>query len=396
MRWAIRLGRIAGIEVRIHLTFFLLLAYLGFAGYQTAGAGEALKLMLLVCIVFSCVLLHEFGHAFAARRCGIRTPDITLFPFGGVARIERMPENPRQEIFIALAGPAVNVIIAGVLWAVLAISGRLASPEHMGTLGTLAFEVMWINAVLLGFNLIPAFPMDGGRVLRALLAMRLDHGRATRIAAHIGQALAVALGLLGVFGMSIRAHVIEPNPMLIVVAFFVFMAAANEAGAVQLQSVTRGLSVAAAMVTDFRSLPRNASLGEASEMLLHSSQHEFPVIDPDGTLRGIFTRSELVSALRESGPEGSVLGVMREGFPIVHPRTPFDEGFRLMQQSGTSVLPVTDEEGRLVGLFTMENIGEMLMVRTAIAQSRRGRKCAVSRELMAAKSSQWSRSVSPF
>ena len=381
MRWAIRLGRIAGIEVRIHVTFFLLLAYLGFAGYHGAGTdvaittrvSAALHLMLLVCIVFLCVLLHEFGHAFAARRCGIRTPDITLFPFGGVARIERMPENPRQEIFIALAGPAVNVIIAAGLWAVLAIFWRAVPQEQMGTAASLAVEVMSINVMLLVFNLIPAFPMDGGRVLRALLAMRLDHGRATRIAAHIGQALAVALGLLGVFGMSIHSHVIEPNPMLIVVAFFVFMAAANEAGAVQLQSVTRGLSVAAAMVTDFRSLPRNASLGEASEMLLHSSQHEFPVIDPDGTLRGIFTRSELVSALRESGPEGSVLGVMREGFPIVHPRTPFDEGFRLMQQSGTSVLPVTDEEGRLVGLFTMENIGEMLMVRTAIAQSRRGR-----------------------
>ena len=381
MRWAIRLGRIAGIEVRIHVTFFLLLAYLGFAGYHGAGTdvaittrvSAALHLMLLVCIVFLCVLLHEFGHAFAARRCGIRTPDITLFPFGGVARIERMPENPRQEIFIALAGPAVNVIIAAGLWAVLAIFWRAVPQEQMGTAASLAVEVMSVNVMLLVFNLIPAFPMDGGRVLRALLAMRLDHGRATRIAAHIGQALAVALGLLGVFGMSIRTHVIEPNPMLIVVAFFVFMAAANEAGAVQLQSVTRGLSVAAAMVTDFRSLPRNASLGEASEMLLHSSQHEFPVIDPDGTLRGIFTRSELVSALRESGPEGSVLGVMREGFPIVHPRTPFDEGFRLMQQSGTSVLPVTDEEGRLVGLFTMENIGEMLMVRTAIAQSRRGR-----------------------
>ena len=381
MRWAIRLGRIAGIEVRIHVTFFLLLAYLGFAGYHGAGTdvaittrvSAALHLMLLVCIVFLCVLLHEFGHAFAARRCGIRTPDITLFPFGGVARIERMPENPRQEIFIALAGPAVNVIIAAGLWALLAIFWRAVPQEQMGTAASLAVEVMSVNVMLLVFNLIPAFPMDGGRVLRALLAMRLDHGRATRIAAHIGQALAVALGLLGVFGMSIRTHVIEPNPMLIVVAFFVFMAAANEAGAVQLQSVTRGLSVAAAMVTDFRSLPRNASLGEASEMLLHSSQHEFPVIDPDGTLRGIFTRSELVSALRESGPEGSVLGVMREGFPIVHPRTPFDEGFRLMQQSGTSVLPVTDEEGRLVGLFTMENIGEMLMVRTAIAQSRRGR-----------------------
>ncbi len=373
MRWAIRLGRIAGIEVRIHVTFFLLLGYLGLAGYHAEGMRGALELMLLACVVFACVLLHEFGHAFAARRCGIRTPDITLFPFGGVARIERMPENPRQEIFIALAGPAVNVIIATVLWAVLAVSGHAVPTEQTGMAGTLAYEVMSVNVMLLLFNLIPAFPMDGGRVLRALLATRLDHGRATRIAAHIGQALAVALGMVGVFGISIRAHEIAPNPMLIVVAFFVFMAAANEAGAVQLQSVTRGLSVAAAMVTDFRALPRNASLGEASDLLLHTSQHEFPVTDPDGTLRGIFTRSDLVVALREGGPEASVLGVMREGFPIVHPRTPFDEGFRLMQQSGTTVLPVTDEEGRLVGLFTMENIGEMLMVRSAIAQSRRGR-----------------------
>ena len=126
------------------------------------------------------------------------------------------------------------------------------------------------------------------------------------------------------------------------------------------------------MVTEFKALPRNASLGEAADVLLHTSQHEFPVTDPDGTLRGIFSRADLVAALRESGPETPVLGVMREDFPTVHPRTPFDEGFRLMQQSGTSVLPVTDGEGRLVGLFTMENIGEMLMVRSAIAQSRRG------------------------
>ena len=370
MRWAIRLGRIAGIEVRIHVTFFLLLAWLGVAGFEAGGLSEAMNVVLLVCIVFLCVLLHEFGHAFAARRCGIRTPDITLFPFGGVARIERMPENPRQEIFIALAGPAVNVVIAAVLWVALAISGRVVRPEQMGLAASLAIEVMSVNVILLLFNLIPAFPMDGGRVLRALLAMRLDHARATRIAAHIGQALAVALGFVGVFGIS--TYEIAPSPMLIIVAIFVFMAAGNEAGAVQMQAVTRGLSVASAMVTEFKALPRNASLGEAADVLLHTSQHEFPVIDPDGTLRGIFTRNELVAALRESGPEGTVLGVMREDFPAVHPRTPFDEGFRLMQQAGTTVLPVTDEEGRLVGLFTMENIGEMLMVRSAIAQSRRG------------------------
>ena len=371
MRWAIRLGRIAGIEVRIHVTFFLLLAWLGVAGFEAGGLSEAMNVVLLVCIVFLCVLLHEFGHAFAARRCGIRTPDITLFPFGGVARIERMPENPRQEIFIALAGPAVNVVIATVLWVALAIFGHVVRPVQMGLAGSLAIEVMSINVMLLLFNLIPAFPMDGGRVLRAVLAMRLDHARATRIAAHIGQALAVALGFVGVFGIS--ALDVAPNPMLILVAFFVFMAAANEAGAVQMKSVTRGLAVSAAMVTEFKALPRNASLGEAADVLLHTSQHEFPVIDPDGTLRGIFTRGELVAALRESGPETPVLGVMREDFPIVHPGTPFDEAFQTMQQSGTTVLPVTDGEGRLVGLFTMENIGEMLMVRSAIAQSRRGR-----------------------
>jgi len=369
MRWAIRLGRIAGIEVRIHLTFFLLLAWLAVSDYQFGGLHEALHWTVFTCLVFFCVLLHEFGHAFAARRYGIRTPDITLFPFGGVARIERMPEKPSQEVVIALAGPAVNVVIAAALWLGFALFG---SPVRMGTVElehSIAVQLLAANVMLLLFNLIPAFPMDGGRVLRALLAMRLGHNRATQLAAHIGQALSIALGFAGVFGIS--ALNFPPSPMLIIVAFFVFTAAANEAGAVQMQSVIRGLSVSAAMLTEFKALPRNASLGEAADVLLHTSQHEFPVIDPDGTLRGIFTRGDLVAALRESGPEAPVLGVMREDFPIVHPRTPFDEAFRMMQQYGSTVLPVTDEEGRLAGLFTMENIGEMLMVRSAIAQSRR-------------------------
>jgi Zn-dependent protease/CBS domain-containing protein len=369
MRWALRLGRIAGTEVRIHLTFFLLLAWLGAMGYQAGGLREGLHWALFMCLVFFCVLLHEFGHALAARRYGIRTPDITLFPFGGVARIERMPEKPGEEIVIALAGPAVNVVIAVGLWLALAMFG---SPGRIGAMnpdGSIVELLVHVNVMLLLFNLIPAFPMDGGRVLRAVLAMRLGRNRATQIAAHIGQALAIGLGFVGVFGSTTLG--MSQNPMLIIVAFFVFMAAANEAGAVQMQSVTRGLAVWDAMVTEFKTLPRNASLGEAADVLLHSSQHEFPVTDPDGTLRGIFTRSELVAALRASGPEAPVLEVMRDDFPIVHPRTPFDEAFKMMQQHGSTVLPVTDEEGRLVGLFTMENIGEMLMVRSAIAQSRR-------------------------
>ena len=371
MRWALRLGRIAGIEVRIHLTFFLLLGWLGLESYRAEGARAALEGVGLMCAVFFCVLLHEFGHAFAARRYGIRTPDITLFPFGGVARIERMPERPSQEIVIALAGPAVNVVIAGGLWLWLLATGATGRVDPTKLEGSLVLALLAINVWLLLFNLIPAFPMDGGRVLRAVLALRLGHARATQIAASIGQAVAVVFGFVGVFGFA-PLH-IEPMLTLVLVAVVVFFSASKEAGAVQLQSVTRGLTVSDAMVTEFKSLPRNASLGEAADVLLHTSQHEFPVADPDGTLRGIFTRGELVAALREVGPEASVIEVMREDFPVVQTRMAFEDAFKMMQEAGTTVLPVTDGEGRIVGLFTMENIGEMLMVRSAIAQSRRGR-----------------------
>ena len=373
MKWSFKIATVAGTEVRIHITFFILLVFVAMQGMAGGhGLNGAVDALLFVSAAFVCVLLHEFGHVFAAAGYGIRTPDITLFPFGGVARVERIPENPRQEIVIALAGPAVNVVIVGFLWLALILTGARAWLDPVTVEGSLVRQVLMANVMLVLFNLIPAFPMDGGRVLRALLALRFEHAQATRVAASVGQALAVAIGLIGVFGFHAGKVAIGANPMLILVAFFVFMAAANEAGAVQMQAMIRGLSVSAAMVTEFKSLPRNASLGEAAEVLLHTSQHEFPVVDPDGTLRGIFTRSELVAALREAGPQAPVLGVMRENFPVIHPETPFDEAFQLMQQSATPVLPVTNSEGRIVGLFTMENIGEMLMVRSAIAQSRRG------------------------
>ena len=361
MRWTLRLGRVAGTEVRLHLTFFLLLAWFGLENYKQGGLNGSIHGVLLVCLVFLCVLLHEFGHALAARRYGIRTPDITLFPIGGVARMERMPEKPSEEIVVAIAGPLVNVVIATVLWSAL-VGLRVPTGETWLRLNsTLAGELLQINIVLVVFNLLPAFPMDGGRVLRAFMAMKMGHARATQRAAKIGQVLAVGLGFLGLFG----------NPMLILVAFFVFTAAASEAGAAQLKSVSRGLPVSQAMVTNFQTLPRNASLREAADVLLRTSQHEFPVVDPDGTMRGIFDRDELLAALRESGPETPVTDVMNTDFPAVHPETPFEHAFALMQKRDSAALPVTDDVGKLVGLFTLENVGEMLMVRNAIASSRR-------------------------
>ena len=362
MRWTLRLGRIAGTEVRIHLTFFLLLAWFGMANYEKGGMQGSVHGVLLVCLVFLCVLLHEFGHALAARRYGIRTPDITLFPIGGVARLERMPEKPSEEIVVAVAGPLVNVGIVAVLW--LALVGLQPPTEEtlLRLNNTLAGELLLSNFVLVIFNLLPAFPMDGGRVLRAMMAMKMGHARATQRAARIGQFLAVALGFFGLFH-----HI----PMMILVAFFVFTAAASEAGAAQLKSVSRGLPVSEAMVTNFQTLPRNASLREAADVLLRTSQHEFPVVDPDGTMRGLFDRDELLAALRESGPETPVTAVMNTDFPIVHPDTPFEHAFTLMQQRDSAALPVTDADGKLAGLFTLENVGEMLMVRNAIAGSRR-------------------------
>ena len=181
MPWSLKIARIAGIEVRIHITFFLLLAFLGSAYSRNGGASAAFSGILFTCLVFGCVLLHEFGHAIAARRYGIRTPDITLLPIGGVARLDRMPDRPIQEVVVAIAGPLVNVAIAAVLWIYLQVfSGGVSHVDPLGHFGaSLPYQLLAVNLGLAIFNLVPAFPMDGGRILRAVLAMRMDYARAT-------------------------------------------------------------------------------------------------------------------------------------------------------------------------------------------------------------------------
>ena len=211
MRWSIKIARIAGTEVRIHITFLLFLAWIGFSYYQVGGAAAAIPGVLFVLALFGCVLLHEFGHALAARAFGIPTPDITLLPIGGVARLQRMPDKPWQELIVAIAGPLVNVVIAFALLPFLGRPAGLENIEQMEHPGVgMLPKLASVNIMLVLFNLIPAFPMDGGRVLRSLLAMTLPYGRATQIAAWIGQALAFVFGFIGLF----------TNPMLIFIAFF--------------------------------------------------------------------------------------------------------------------------------------------------------------------------------
>jgi stage IV sporulation protein FB len=359
MGWSIPIFRVAGIHVRIHVTFVLLLAWLGYGYYVQGGSAEAAARLLFILLLFGCVLLHEFGHAFAAKAYGINTPDITLLPIGGVARLQRMPDKPMQELVVAIAGPAVNVAIALGLFLVIGFRGVSMNGATIEGPGLLE-KLMAINVVLVLFNLVPAFPMDGGRVLRALLATRLSYARATQIAAMVGQGCAFVFGFLGLFG----------NPMLIFIALFVYIGASQEATLAQMKDVSRGLPVSSAMVRDFRALPIDATLNEAVDALLATSQHDFPVVDEHGAVAGVLLRNDLISALRRNDPNLRAADVMRRNVPTVTTGTSFDEAFRVMQESNCPAVPVLDRMQRLVGLLTPENVSELMMVHAAMPKRR--------------------------
>jgi Zn-dependent protease/CBS domain-containing protein len=353
MGWSIRIARVFGTDVKIHVTFILLLAWIGMSHYRVGGWDAAWQGVLFIVLLFTCVLLHEFGHVFAARRYGIRTPDITLLPIGGVARLQRMPDKPAQELVVAIAGPAVNVAIAAALFVYL---GHLTDGTEAAQIEDPRIDMLSklasVNVMLVVFNLIPAFPMDGGRVLRALLAMRLSYGRATQIAANCGQGIAFLFGFLGLFF----------NPMLIFIAIFIYLGAAAEARHAQLKDISTGLPVSEAMMTQFITLPTEATLDRAVEALLRTTQHEFPVVDVSRNLIGILTRDDIIRGLRESNAHASVADLMHRQIPVIQHDSSFDEAFRRMQECECPGLGVLNRDGQLVGLITPEAIGEMMMV----------------------------------
>jgi stage IV sporulation protein FB len=361
MSWSLPILRIAGIQLRIHITFLLLIAWLAFAYYSQGGSAAAINGVLVILLLFLCVVLHEFGHALAAKAFGINTPDITLLPIGGVARLERIPEEPKQELIIAAAGPAVTAIIALCLFVVIVSRGgaQLTSVQD----GDLVMSLFKINVWLLLFNLIPAFPMDGGRVLRALLATRMSYARATQVAATVGQSFAFFFGIIGLFGIP---GIFNPNPFLIFIAFFVYIGASQEAALAQMRDVSRRFPVSSAMVREFRSLPESATLEEAVDALLATSQHDFPVLDEAGNVAGILTRHDLIAALRKNDPTIRVGDVMRRDIPTVTTGTRFEEAFRIMQECNCPAVPVLDGMKRLVGLLTPENVSELMMVQSAL------------------------------
>jgi stage IV sporulation protein FB len=365
MAWSFPVGRLFGSEIRVHLTFFLLLLWIAVAHYQQGGTAAAVDGVIFIIAIFACVVAHEFGHALMARRYGIHTPDITLLPIGGVARLERMPDRPGQEIMVALAGPAVNLVIALVLVLILGAQVDVQSLENLDnpTQNFLA-RLASVNLFLAIFNLVPAFPMDGGRVLRATLAIRMDRSRATRIAATIGQGLAFAFGFLGLM---------TANPILVFIAIFIYLAAGAEAQSTGIREAARSMGVRQAMITRFESLDPQSTVGDAAETLIKTTQHEFPVVDGGGRLRGILTRNAMIRALHQHGPGHSVLEVMDQDIPVVPVSTRLDVALDQMHSVNAPAIGVSDGDSRFIGYITSENIGELMMIRDAPAFSEQSR-----------------------
>lgn len=359
MKWSLKLGRILGIDVYLHFTFLLLLMFVALT--QWGDLRAAVWMVLFFVSLFACVLLHEFGHALAARRYGIRTHDIILLPIGGVARLERMPDKPGQELVVAVAGPLVNLVIAAGLFVGLTLRNG-TTPNIFGFEGGLLdlTTLLRINVLLMLFNLLPAFPMDGGRVLRALLAMRTSYARATRIAATIGQAMAALFGFIGLMKL---------HPLLILIALFVWVGASQEAAAVELKSTASGARVRDAMLTHFRTLAPGHTLGDAARHLLAGSQQDFPVVE-EGRLAGILLRKDLFQALQERGETLPVSEVMRQDFLVVSVDELLESALGSVQADRATTMAVM-ENGRFAGLLTAENVGEFFMIRAALEKNRR-------------------------
>lgn len=348
MKWSFHIARIAGIDVRVHATFFLLLAWFGFAYYEAGGAAAAASGLAFILLLFTCVVLHEFGHALAARAYGINTPDITLLPIGGVARLDRLPDKPWQEFVVALAGPAVNVVIALALFLVL---GRFLNAADMASLddgaGNLLGKVLAINVILVVFNLVPAFPMDGGRVLRALLAMRLRYGQATRIAATIGQGVAVLFAVLGLFG----------NPMLLFIAVFVFFGAQQEAAYALLKDVAEDTRVAQIMQPMPPVFQTGMSVLQAAQLAMRESRGEYPVVDHGLRVVGTVPAGTLAAAL-PARMSDTVDALVSADFEAIPAEASVARALATAKGSARTGFPVVNAAGQLVGFLTRDELAE--------------------------------------
>jgi Zn-dependent protease/predicted transcriptional regulator len=341
-----------GVPVRLHFTFVLLVVFLVVTDLGSRQTSSSYAVFLVG--LFASVLLHEMAHAFVGVRLGVRTTEIVMFPIGGLSRMERMLQ-PKEELWIAMAGPLMNIFISGGIFVYMFYKhlsvpiqmSDLLQPTDANALARLAYG----NLVLAAFNLLPAFPMDGGRILRALLSFIRPEDQATRTAAWMGRMLAISMGLYGLVGQEF---------MLVFFAFFVYLGAAQESAAAMGRTLTNGIPVRAAMMTEFHTLAHGHTIRDAANLLLSTSQQDFPVIHGDQVV-GLLGRNLLMKSLAAEGPDAYVAGVMDRDFIALQPASDLSEVLPLMAQAGRCALVMDD--GRLLGLLTTDNLSEFLLLR---------------------------------
>jgi CBS domain-containing protein len=295
-----------------------------------------------------------------ARRYGIGTRSITLLPIGGVSRLERIPEKPSEEFNVAVMGPVVSIAIALLIFLALTMTGHLGNVKQIFSWTGASFlqRLMAVNLTLAMFNLLPAFPMDGGRILRALLAARVGRLRATQIASVTGKIMALIFGAVGLFS----------NPFLLVIAFFVWMGAAQEAASEEMKSALEGIPVARIAMTDFVSVSPSDPLTRLVELILHGTQQDFPVVE-DGRLVGMVARNDVVAGLAKSGPATPVEEIMQQDYPVISEPEMLPSAVERLENSSFRALPIL-QNGRLEGLLTLENLVEFLMIQAALSRPR--------------------------
>jgi len=351
MKWSVPLGRVGGIPIRIHISFVLLLAWIAWLGWGVNGLASSLWAVTLISCLFMCVVLHELGHSFVAIHFGSEVRSVTLYPIGGVASMKSIPEKPYQELLVSIAGPSVNMLIV-LLLAVL--RGGFPSWADVGKFpasgGELVDALIRANIILAVFNLLPAFPMDGGRVMRSLLALFLPYPRATAVAAMLGQLIAVGFILLG----------LALNPFLVIIGFFVFFGAETEERSVRVKNMLRDVHAGDVMLTEFTTLNPDDSVGRCLEYVYHHRQEDFPVI-LEGRIVGILARKDWLAALHREGPDARVSDIMTRHFISVSIQTPLSKIYQDLAALKQGVFPVI-ENGQVGGVLTADDSSRFLLV----------------------------------
>lgn len=360
MKWSLKIGKIVGIPVSIHWTFIILLGWIFISYYKIENdLQHAINGVIFIIALFICVALHELGHALAAKQFKIVTKSITLLPIGGMALMEKIPEKPIQELWVAIAGPLVNIVLAILLFTFLHLTGSIPETINAEQIQILKGNGFWLNLFLANiilaiFNLIPAFPMDGGRVLRALLAFKYDRALATKIAASIGQLLAIVFVFFGIFA----------NIWLVFIGVFIFLGAGSEAFLEKTKSALSGHTVNDVLMHQYTCLSPEDTLEKAVEILLNGQEQEF-IIKKDNNVVGILTRQDLIRGLSEHGTASPILNVMSKDFLTFDTTMLLKDVYQKFISSKCTVAPVIHNT-KFVGIIDKENIDELIMIKEAL------------------------------